>query len=462
MDSITVRNYRCFGDQQTARLAPITLFVGENSSGKTSLAAMLRALWDVAYAERVPDFKEAPYDLGSFDEIVHYRGARGGRAKRFDASFELLASGSTRSDSSRSPCTVDVSFGPQWGAPVPIRRRVARDGYWIEQRLNEDGGVRIEFGTPRGSWSRDDPEPDRRVVHNGGGETLPPLSTFWHLLRRDYSLSEKGEHVSDSFELTDEETESIRRLLTVFRSPFISRVRPHVSQRPFASAPTRSRPRRTYDPVPVTPDAEGDYVPTYLAGLSMRDPKAWERLKLRLEGFGENAGLFDEIKVRHLGKTAVDPFQIQVRKFGAPLKGPLRNLADVGYGVSQVLPLVTELLRDDGPRMMLLQQPEIHLHPSAEAALGSLLCSAVAAGRRGRRQLIVETHSDFIIDRVCMEVRDGAIGLKPDDVSIVYFERCGLNVHLHSIRVDSQGNMIDVPSDYRKFFLNESIRFLGA
>ena len=96
------------------------------------------------------------------------------------------------------------------------------------------------------------------------------------------------------------------------------------------------------------------------------------------------------------------PFQIHVRKFGKILKGNRRNLIDVGYGVSQVLPLLTEMLRPNAPSMFLLQQPEVHLHPSAQAALGSLFCSIAGPDR----QLVVETHSDYIIDRV----RDGRPG----------------------------------------------------
>ena len=53
--------------------------------------------------------------------------------------------------------------------------------------------------------------------------------------------------------------------------------------------------------------------------------------------------------------------------------------------------------------MFLLQQPEVHLHPQAQAALGTLFCQVAAGGR----QLIIETHSDYIIDRVRMDVRDG-------------------------------------------------------
>ena len=135
------------------------------------------------------------------------------------------------------------------------------------------------------------------------------------------------------------------------------------------------------------------------------------------------------------------PFQLQIRKHGKRRKGPWRNLIDAGYGVSQALPLITQLLRRDGPDMFLLQQPEIHLHPQAEAALGSLLATAAANGR----QIIAETHSDYLIDRVRMDVRDGVTTLQPDDVSILYFEPGDSAVKIHSIRLDEMGNILDAP-----------------
>ena len=66
MDEITIENYRCFREKQTARLAPLTLLVGDNSTGKTSFMAMVRALWDIAYRLRVPDFKERTLRSGEF------------------------------------------------------------------------------------------------------------------------------------------------------------------------------------------------------------------------------------------------------------------------------------------------------------------------------------------------------------------------------------------------------------
>ena len=89
MNQITLKNFRCFREEQTARLAPLTLLVGENSTGKTSFMAMIRVLWDILYRFRIPDFKEEPYDLGSFDEIAHHRGAGGGRAHTFEQDLML-------------------------------------------------------------------------------------------------------------------------------------------------------------------------------------------------------------------------------------------------------------------------------------------------------------------------------------------------------------------------------------
>ena len=76
------------------------------------------------------------------------------------------------------------------------------------------------------------------------------------------------------------------------------------------------------------------------------------------------------------------------------------------------------MLRFDAPKTFLLQQPEVHLHPSAQAAQ-SLFCQVTGAGR----QLVVETHSDHLMDRVRMDVRDDVSGLRPEDVSILFFER---------------------------------------
>ena len=256
-----------------------------------------------------------------------------------------------------------------------------------------------------------------------------------------------------------EDVKGIRQLAHFSISRF--RVFPEATS-PYASAPVRSRPHRTYDPAVTSRDPDGDYIPMYFADTFSQNKKQWDHLKVALDQFGQTSGLFDEIIVKSLGGKGKDggPFQVQIRKVGKKTKGPYRNLLDVGFGVSQVLPVITELVREDAPPIVLLQQPEVHLHPSAQAALGSLLCQ-VASERRDP-QIVVETHSDHLLDRIRLDIRDRTTSLKPDDVSILFFEHVDLDVRIHSLRVDHLGNILDAPSTYRRFFLEETERSLGV
>ncbi len=454
MDKITLRNFRCFGEEQTARLAPLTLLVGENSTGKTSFMAMIRALWDIAYRDRIPDFKEAPYDLGSFEEIVHHRGIRNGRADTFEASFysTIRRDGKlkrSKIDTDQTYC-FEVTFAKDGTVPVPVQRRLVREDLWIDEFMEmENRNWQLRIGTNRGSWGVQgelDPNTPLDITHY----MIRPL--LYSLMTAGMADENKFAPLDGSKEIAEKDLEQIYN--------FCGRVlkNPVRATRPYASAPVRSKPRRTYDPTRLSSDPEGDYVPMYLANVYVRHKQVWETLKNKLEKFGQSSGLFHEITVKHLGKTLGSPFQLQVRKFAGRRRGLWRNLVDVGYGVSQVLPVITELLRQDAPPLVLLQQPEVHLHPSAQAALGGLFCQVAARGN----QLVVETHSDYILDRVRMDVRDGTVRLKPDDVSILFFERTEQGVCIHSLGMDKEGNISgDVPPNYRSFFMEETQRSLG-
>lgn len=452
MNEIRLRNFRCFREEQKARLAPLTLLVGENSTGKTSFLALIRALWDLGFSEGMPDFKEDPYDLGSFDEIAHHRGARGGRATSFEAGFSAalppLRPGTSAASMNRS---LRITFSRDRNQAIPTTRRIADEESFLELDLSEDV---VRIGTSNGRWSQPLGERFRSSLLHDERRPMIPLRFLLFSLRYE-GRDDDPEPRSRWTTLQGQETPSkddLDYLQALADGPMTA------GPRPYASAPVRSKPRRTYDPSRLTRDPEGEAVPTYLADLFHRRQSTWKALHKALERFGQASGLFDEMRVRPLGKTSSAPFQIQVRKAGSTrLKGPWRNVTDVGYGVSQVLPVITELLRPDAPSMFLLQQPEVHLHPSAQAALGTLFCSVAAGGR----QLVVETHGDHLIDRVRMDVRDRTTRLKPADVSILFFERRELEVQIHSLRIDDEGNILGAPASYRRFFMEETNRSIG-
>ena len=430
-------------------MAPLTLLVGENSTGKTSFLAILRALWEVAVNEVVPDFRREPYDLGAFSEIVYNDSSRGDQPDAFQAGFR----------DSDGAVSFHFTFQDVDGVPFPVSRYASIGDSWfdVQHQSSRYSEVRIGIGD-RGLLT---------LIESG-------------VRRANYDLLRGFEGViGDALGRAGRKNESVNQAVATGDCPFdeddfkrleeareeiafwqISERYPQLNleSAPFASAPVRSKPRRTYDPSRPISDPEGEYVPAYLSMLSRRDSGTWGTLKGRLEQFGTESGLFDEITVESFGqKGDAAPFQIQIRKFGGQLKGKRRNLIDVGYGVSQTLPIITKLLRPGAASIFLLQQPEVHLHPSAQAALGSLLCSIAGPDRR----LVVETHSDYIVNRVRMDVRDKKTDLKPEDVSILYFERGESDVKIHSIRLDEIGNVLDAPASYGAFFMEETRRSIG-
>ena len=150
------------------------------------------------------------------------------------------------------------------------------------------------------------------------------------------------------------------------------------------------------------------------------------------------------------------------------MRGPNSNIIDVGYGVSQILPILVHIFnrpisrqpiyRREEIRFFLLQQPEVHLHPKAQAELSSLLAKATRRDRVGR-SFIIETHSDYMIDRARVEIRKGNI--RPEDVSLIYLEPKRNVVKVHNISFDEMGNMEGVPPHYRDFFMTEYRKLMG-
>ena len=161
--------------------------------------------------------------------------------------------------------------------------------------------------------------------------------------------------------------------------------------------------------------------------------------------------MFQEIEIRKLGDYVSDPVQVMVKD------GYIAsNLIDVGYGVSQALPVAVESIIAPEHTRLLIQQPEVHLHPRAQAALGSLF--ARLAGSHGK-QFVVETHSDFIMDRVRTEVAKGTISAQ--DVIILYLEKEQGKTTVYPIEIGETGGILNPPPSYRSFFMEETFDVLS-
>ena len=122
MDEITLKNFRCFREEQTACLAPLTLLVGENSTGKTSFMAMIRALWDVTYRRTDPDFKEEPTTSAASTKSPTTEGDGVAGLKPSRRDFSASRRRETRTDRTLKVATDrPYRFDVQFGEMVPRR-----------------------------------------------------------------------------------------------------------------------------------------------------------------------------------------------------------------------------------------------------------------------------------------------------------------------------------------------------
>ena len=441
MDRLIVEGVRCFFSRQSVPLKPITLLVGENSSGKTTFLALARIAWDLCTLRRRIDFNEDPFLLGASDQIASFRGGRGGRAKCFTIGAQLALDHRGMKKSARElpdPVTVTGYFLAQEAQPKLDEWALDAGPLQLNMKSDEKEEVSsISIIAPSGSISIK----DIRVY-----APLLDISQFLSFLHFIISRKVREKRFARvEGKISEGDLELLGSL--TFRLPR------SVGPRPYAFSPIRTRPQRTYEPLKDAPRPEGSHVPILLAKTLSSDPEGWAQLKNSLELFGEASGLFRDVEVRRLGQKESDPFQIRVK-----ISGPPFNLVDVGYGVSQVLPIVVDSLREPEGSTFLLQQPEVHLHPKAQAELASFLA---LLAKQQRKRFLIETHSDYIVDRIRMDVRDRHY-LTPNDVSILYFERKKGGVIIHSLEIDNLGNIVDSLPGYRQFFLEEDKRLLGA
>lgn len=444
MDSIYLENFRCFKKGRKIPLAPLTLLVGENSTGKTSFMAMIQALWSMVYERGDPNFNKAPYDLGNFYETVH---SDGGRTKRkFVGGFEINGGRSGEAFS------MGITFGERHGMPSPVEVSISNEESWYRSKFVRRNWE-IHVGTKNGSWQIRPvklPSIQTPVEDNYWGGNTTFLLSMVHPYLDKMFVTHCWHPDNGNSAPRDSDVQQIEKLISDFEGESL-----FSSKSLFSMAPIRSKPLRVYAPSSIKKNSEGSNIPSYLAEISHQGGKRWDSLIQSLKIYGQGSGLFDEISIHHLGNEQGVPFQIKVRKHHKKIKGQWRNLTDVGYGINQILPIIVELSQVS-PTTYLLQQPEVHLHPRAQAALGTFFFNLVTTSKA---RIVVETHSDYLLDRIRMEVREN--NLKPENVSILYFEQVDKDVAIRPMSLNERGKIIDPPPSYGEFFMNEIHRSFG-
>jgi len=214
-------------------------------------------------------------------------------------------------------------------------------------------------------------------------------------------------------------------------------------------APIRTKPKRIYEGFKTEFSPEGDHIP-YVIRRSLASREEAEKFTRVITTFGQSSGLFSTVKAHSFARDPSAPFEVIIGLRGKPL-----NISNVGYGVSQVLPVIVEMIASPKGHSFAIQQPEVHLHPRAQAALGGLLHSLVV---EHKHRLIVETHSDYLIDRFRVMIKNTK---QPKDAQVVFFSRNTRGNSFHVLPINEKGQYpSEQPDEFRRFFIDEELKLL--
>ena len=221
----------------------------------------------------------------------------------------------------------------------------------------------------------------------------------------------------------------------------------------------RGNPSRTYPMTAVGKLYPGTFE-SYTAAVVAHWQDAQDRKKLdELNEDLSALGLTWKVSAKRLSDTQVELVVGRLPRAAVGGAWDLVSVADVGFGLSQTLPVLVALHAAGPGQTVYLEQPEIHLHPRAQAALASVLAKAIKRGV----QVVVETHSALLLLALQAMAAEGR-EIRPDKIKLHWFTRDskdGATV-VSSADVDKAGSFGDWPEDFGKVEMELENRFLNA
>lgn len=452
LTEIALGNFKAFRRRTVAPLAPLTLVYGPNSAGKSSIIQALLMLKQ-SRSDAQLRTQGALVNLGSFQGVVH------GHAE--DGDVEITLSYGVL------PQWIKLSGGPNPALPRSVGWTFAADpsGHgWPARVLWTFGEHQMPFTREPGTaepFVLALPAASEIFAGLATGTLLYPFDSrgdarnapanakramrgldragIGALTLRPWGLMPSGESTVRLPQGRDGDRENTFAIAYVNRAAVLAgAVSAEVDQllgEMVWLGPLRSAPQRVYDRASTSSvPGDGANVAMYLFDHAsvVEQVNDWlSRLEIPYTirvvpiGAGDAAHLVGDLVAISLTDTRT---------------GVAVTPADVGYGISQVLPIVVELL-SQRDCVIAVEQPETHLHPRLQARLADLLIDSTQAGGRGN-QLIVETHSEHLMLRVQRRIREGA--LDPATVSILYVDRAPAGpATVRQLRLNDQGDFLD-------------------
>lgn len=436
------------------RLAPLTALFGTNSSGKTSLLQWLLLLKQTTES---PDRSQALHigderslvDLGTFQELLFQHDES--QRLQWALSWQLPGEGLSVKDPERLMGQLFKTDHLHYDAEL----------LWKNNSQKGLGRVLVEkmgFGF-RG--------PIGRPAKEGVRAAAPPPSQNYFGLRAtnldkgEYELYAQALHFAfkriqgrawplpgpvKSYGFPDQVRAFYQNasFLSDFELAF-----ENLFNRVFYLGPLREHPKRQYTWAGSRPGdmgVRGERVVDALlaareagAYLSYGKGRPRQTLDECVASWLKKLGLVEHFEVRPVAAGS-KLFQVWVRR---SQKSPEVLLTDVGFGVSQILPVIALCYYVPPGSILILEQPEIHLHPRVQAGLADVFIEAIQT--RGI-QIVLESHSEHLLRRLQRRIAEETF--QPEQTALYFSKINNGESVLENLRIDDFGNIENWPEDF--------------
>ena len=433
LKKLRIQNFKCWEDTGTIDMAPITLFFGVNSSGKSSIGQFLMMLKQtveehdqeaVFYLGR----ENSVVQLSSYDEMVFQNNLKSNIIFEYQWSpnrasdLKLLNPPHSPLSGNSLAFQAKVYFQDSKRYPIPL---ISEFEYGL---IKEDGELQLSFGMRRKEDRYSDPKEWYYVV-----EALTPNYTPKFKLKRRTSsepfiINEEiafftspvkfyrfPRNVTDIFINTEDfSTKFHSEHEGLFKSLFyLGPLRTNERGYNYQGPPESVGPdgRHTVGAILAAQDRKLD---TRSFDTRSSAPSFEALIALKLE----DMGLIEGFEVQHIHRQ---DYEVKVKTKGSET---WVNLSDVGFGISQVLPVLVQCFYAPEGSIILIDQPEVHLHPYAQSALADVMIDVIEARNI---QLIIETHSEHFLRRLQRRIAEGKL---PQDKVSAYFANISNEVPL--------------------------------
>lgn len=449
LTQLRLQNFKTWQDTTSLRLAPITVFFGGNSSGKSSIGQFLLMLRrTVEQPDRNMVFYTADdqsmMHLGSYSSYVF-----DGETER-DVTFELNWKGE-KVKSMFDPLHrrhyrwMHMKFSGKVGQMAGGERVVCKEFRYVlperRVRMMSQAGPRIEtvpevrVGLERtnGSEKYRLVTSEYREKHSPGRAwPLPNPARFYGFPEELYSYYQ---NVAGFADLQLELERALKSICYL--------------------GPLRQYPKPSYTWAGQAPSDVGFQGENTVAALL-----AGAKREFNVGGKTRYAPL-QQVVARWLVKLGVaEAFEVEcasksTHTYRTLLKMPGQKkpitLPGVGFGVSQVLPVVTQAFHAPPNSTIIIEQPELHLHPAVQSELADLFIEAIRTkedGKERKVQFLIESHSEHFLRRLQRRVAEQK--LAPDDVAVYFCEspQNGTGSSIRPLEVDKYGRIKDWPENF--------------